>query len=142
MVSLGKNDKYKASFLNRSSFRSEDNVEVDINCYSQSNFSKTKPKDKYSLNYRIIKTLLLVVTWISFGLNFELIGSTMEDLKIYLDVNYSRYSFGLVLRNVGYLTVTLIMGFILDNIANFSDVLMAISSLIIGISKFEFKFEF
>lgn len=132
---FGSKDK-KASFLNGISLQSEDNVEVDGNCYSQSNFGKSKPKEKYSFNYRIIKTVLLVLTWISFGLNFELIGSTMEDLKIYLEVNYSRYSFGLVLRNTGYLTITLLLGFLLDKLSNFSDILMAVSSIIIAISKF------
>ena len=123
-------------FTSRQSSKSEDNVEVDLKRFGMesSSTAKQNSNEKYSFNYRVIKTLLLILTWITFGLNFELIGSTMEDLKLYLDVNYSTYSFGLVLRNVGYLTVTLMLGFLLDRFTAYSDVLMAFSSIVIGIS--------
>lgn len=139
MNSKNKNKKH-VSFKRGESFRSEDNVEVDLGHYAHSddtiecNHSITKSKEKYSFNYKIVKTGLLILTWISFGLNFEMIGSTMEDLKIFLDVNYSTYSFGLVLRNSGYLAFTLMLGFCLDRLTNYSDILMAVSSLLIGIT--------
>jgi hypothetical protein len=132
------------SFKRGESLRSEDNVEVDLEHFKttedatlECNYSKaTKQKEKYSFNYRIVKTALLIFTWISFGLNFEMIGSTMEDLKIFLDVNYSKYSFGLVLRNSGYLAFTLSLGLCMDRITNYSDILIAVASLFIGITSF------
>ena len=144
---MAKTSKKKAvSFKRGESLRSEDNVEVDLEHYTtndndhdatlECNHSVTKPKQKYSFNFRIVKTALLILTWISFGLNFEMIGSTMEDLKIFLDVNYSKYSFGLVLRNSGYLAFTLLLGFCMDRLTNYSDILMAVSSVLIGITSF------
>jgi len=122
---------------------SDDNIELDLHRYSSldrltaNNKSKSSnSKFAFIINYRLIKTFLLILTWISFGLNFELIGSTMEDLKIYLDVNYSKYSFGLVLRNTGYLTLTFLLGFILDKLTSYADILMALSSLILGFTSY------
>jgi hypothetical protein len=121
---------------------SDDNIELDLHRYSsldhltRNNKSKSSNSKLAFINYRLIKTFLLILTWISFGLNFELIGSTMEDLKIYLDVNYSKYSFGLVLRNTGYLTLTFLLGFILDKLTSYADILMALSSLILGFTSY------
>ena len=91
--------------------------------------------DKYSTRYRIFKTLLLILAWISYGLNYEIISPTLEDLKVYLDVNYSSLSFGLVLRNIGYLGLTLFFGLILDKVSSYAELLMGISSVIIAICK-------
>ena len=91
---------------------------------------------KYTLTYRWLKSSLLVLAWISFGLNFELIGITLEDLKIYLNVNYTSVSLGPVLRNIGYLSLTIFLGLILDRIAKYSDLLMAGASAAIALSMF------
>ena len=96
----------------------------------------TYSRAKYTSEYRFIKSILLVLTWISFGFNYELIGITFEDLKVYLNVNYASISIGPVLRNIGYLTLTLFLGLILERIERYSDVLMAFASGIIALSKY------
>ena len=105
------------------------NVFTDL-MQSNATYSKTK----YSMKYRLTKTFLMILTWICFGLNFEMIGITLEDLRVYLDVNYAQISFGLVLRNVGYLSLTLLFGLVFEKIAKYSDSYMAISSALIGLS--------
>ena len=93
---------------------------------------------KYSGRYRWLKSILLVLTWISFGLNFELIGITLEDLKIYLSVNYTQISAGPVLRNIGYCSLTILLGAFLDGIKKYSDLLMVLASILIAISKYRY----
>ena len=89
----------------------------------------------YTKNYRIIKTAILVVAWVSFGLNYEMIGPTLEDLKVNLEINYSKISFGLVLRNFGYLSLSLVFGVFFDKLCHLSELFMAISSVMIGFCK-------
>lgn len=108
--------------------------DIEIRDFTASNREKGA-SIKYDHQYRWIKSLLLVVTWISFGLNFELIGITLEDLKIYLGVNYTSISFGLVLRNIGYCSLTIFLGVFLDRIKRHTDFLMALSSILIALSK-------
>lgn len=91
--------------------------------------------EKYTFNYRVLKTVILIMAWISFGLNFEIIGSTLEDLKIYLDVDYKSVSFSLVNRSIGYLLVISFCGIIFDRYSNYSDLIMAICCLFIAIRK-------
>ncbi len=90
---------------------------------------------RYTHLYRWTKSALLLLTWISFGLNFELIGITLEDLKIFLSVDYKRISLGPVLRNIGYLSLTLPLGLVLDRISSYLDLLMAAASGVIALSK-------
>ena len=93
--------------------------------------SRRISNDQYTMYYRILKTVLLIFTMISFGFNFELIGPTLEDLKIFLNVNYSSISFALVLRNIGYLSVTILLGLTINRILKYSELCMAISSAIV-----------
>lgn len=95
----------------------------------------TYSRPKYTQEYRLVKSILLILTWIGFGLNYELIGITFEDLKIYLDVNYASISIGPVLRNIGYVVVTLLLGLVLERIERYSDVIMALASIIIASSR-------
>ncbi|CAF1128487.1 unnamed protein product [Brachionus calyciflorus] len=124
------------------SIESDDNIQVDQNYdtlfTSQNSLSNRNRNDldAYTLNYRIIKTTLLIFAWISFGLNLEIIGPTFEDLKIYLQVNYSSISFALVLRNIGYLILTILFGLVLDKYSKYSETLMSIASAVIAISNF------
>jgi hypothetical protein len=89
----------------------------------------------YTMRYRILKTLLLVAAWISFGMNFEVIGSTLEDLKLYLNVDYRSVSFNLVVRNIGYLTVISFAGYLFDRFNHYSDLFMCLSSVCFAIRK-------
>ena len=123
----------------------EDNVEVDptdLRDHLLGNDADTfstadhdNRESRHSTNYKLVKTILLIFTWISFGLNFEMIGPTLEDLRILLNVNYTSISFALVLRNFGYLMLTLLFGLVLDKISKFSEVLMAIASALVALSK-------
>ena len=51
---------------------------------------------KYSTRYRVLKTCLLIFAFISYGVNFEIVGPTLEDLRVQMNVNYTRISFGLL----------------------------------------------
>jgi fucose permease len=84
---------------------------------------------------------MLIAAWISFGLNYEMIGPTFEDLKVYLEINYTQISFGLVLRNLGYMGLSLALGVVFDKVSHFSDLLMALSSVVIGLSKNSYKIQ-
>ena len=95
----------------------------------------SKKLDKYTLVYRIIKTCLLVFAWVSFGINNEIVGSTFEDLRILLNLNYEFISFGLVLRGFGYLIMILFSGFLYDKLSAYADLIMAISSFVFAMRK-------
>lgn len=92
--------------------------------------------EKYSNRYRLVKTLLLIFTFISFGLNFEMIGPTFEDLRVLYDLDYSRISFVLVLRNIGYFILTFVFGLVLHKLGNHHhDLLIAAASAITALCK-------
>lgn len=91
---------------------------------------------KITMRFRILKTLLLVGAWISFGMNFEVIGSTLEDLKLFLNVDYHRVSFNLVLRNTGYLVMVFFSGILFDHFPKYSDLFMCLSSVIFAVRKY------
>lgn len=91
----------------------------------------SKSSSRYSMKYRIIRSIFLIYSWISLGFNMELIGPCLEDLRILLGVNYQSISFALIVRNIGYLSLTLISGYIHDKLGNYTDLLMAISNLFI-----------
>lgn len=91
---------------------------------------------KVKMRFRILKTLLLVAAWISFGMNFEVIGSTLEDLKLFLQVDYQSVSFNLVLRNIGYLVMVSFSGYIFDCFPRYYDLFMCLSSVLFAIRKF------
>jgi fucose permease len=91
--------------------------------------------DQYTARYRILKSILMILAWISFGINMELTGSAFEDLKILLNVNYQNIAFTLVVRSIGYILMTLTIGLFMDKILNYSDLLMAGAKLLIIIRK-------
>ena len=93
---------------------------------------------KITMRFRILKTLLLVGAWISFGMNFEVIGSTLEDLKLFLNVDYHKVSFNLVLRNTGYLVMVFFSGILFDRFPKYSDLFMCLSSVIFAVRKYLF----
>jgi hypothetical protein len=95
----------------------------------------------YSKKYRVVKTLLLLFAFIVYGLNFEMVGPTLEDLRIQMNVNYTEISFGLVLRNLSFLVFSLMFGIvILNRITQYSDMLMALAFLMIMLCMFKFFF--
>ena len=118
-----------------SSILSDDNVDVDPQTSDDLLNNSSNLSMKYTLNYRFVKTALLIFAWVSYSVNFEMIGPTFEDLRHYLECDYTSISFGLVLRNLGFLVFTFIFGLVFDRVAKFSELLLAISSFIIAISK-------
>jgi MFS family permease len=92
-----------------------------------------KNLDRYTFKYRILKTMLLILAWICFGLNNEIIGPTFEDLRILLDLNYQLISTLLVIRFVGYLIGIFVSGLIFERFKNYSELLMAIFCLSFGL---------
>jgi len=108
----------------------EENDEREMTNSSDNN------NNMYTKKYRVVKTLLLILAFISYGLNFEMIGPTLEDLRIFTSVNYTEISFGLVLRNLSFLIFSLLFGIvILNRITQYSDFFMAVASIIIALSK-------
>ena len=92
---------------------------------------------KYSTTYRILKTLMLFLAWISFGINSEIIGSTLEDLKILLNLNYETVSFGLTIRNIGFLVTICFSGILYDKLSKYAELIMAISGFFLILRKFK-----
>lgn len=65
---------------------------------NQSNVNSTNP---YTSKYRVLKTLLMLSAWVSFGYNQELARITLEDLKILLNTDYEGISFVILMRFAG-----------------------------------------
>jgi hypothetical protein len=94
-----------------------------------------KQTDKYTYLYRIVKTCLLVLAWVSFGINNEIVGSTLEDLRILLNSNYENISLALELRGLGYLIFVLFSGVFYDKFSDYADLIMAIASFFFAFRK-------
>ena len=110
----------------------KEDLEVDVEGSDNNNNANI-----YTKQYRLVKTLLLVMAFIVYGLNFEMVGPTLEDLRIQMNVNYTEISFGLVLRNLSFLIFSLLFGvLILNRITQYSDMFMALASLMIMLCKF------
>ena len=91
--------------------------------------------EKYSFKYRMIKTSLLILAWISFGLQNELIGPTYEDLKILLSINNEQISFALTLKAFASLITVPIGGILLDKFTKYADFFMAVCCLFMSLRK-------
>ncbi len=91
--------------------------------------------NSYTKWYRIMKTIFMVVAWISFGMNLEIVSPALEDLRILLQTNYQDIVLGLLLRNIGYMVVTTFIGLVYDKLNNYSDCLMAFATFIMITSK-------
>lgn len=91
--------------------------------------------EKYTLRYRVIKTILFHFSCLSLGLTMELYGVTIEDLKILLNVNYQQVSTLLIGRIVGYLVSLSLIGIIIDSYLKYSDILIAIANIGLSIRK-------
>jgi hypothetical protein len=123
--------------------KSEDNVFYDtpINGKTKRKLSAVHAQvhGGYTQKYRIIKTVLMIMAWISYGLNFELTGTTLEDLRVLLSINYQSVAFLIVIRNIGYIIVSVGAGLVLDKLIKYADLLMAFASILIIIRKLRLK---
>ena len=116
--------------------------QLDIQNFQSKTSRKNKPDlesqcniSRYSMRYRILKTVLLIFAWISFGLNNEIISSTYEDLRISLSLNYDGISTAIVLRGIGLFIMMFFSGYLYDKLSNYSDLLMAISGFFLVLRK-------
>lgn len=96
-------------------------------------------KSEYSKKYRILKTLLVICSWISLSFNVEMIGPALEDLKILLNTNYQQIAFSVIVKNIGYLSMIMISGYLLEKFSKYTETLMGIAKLFIVIRKPEFS---
>ena len=114
-------------------------LQLDIQNF-QSKVDLNKEKDQenisqYTYRYRILKTVLLIFAWITFGANNEIIGSTYEDLRISLGLDYKGISTALVIKSVGSFIMLLFSGVLYDKLSNYADLLMAISGFFLLLRK-------
>ena len=102
----------------------------------QKRYDSECSKEKYSPQFRYIKTIFMILTWIGFGIIGEIIGPTIEDLRIYLNSDYNNLSFLISLKNVSHLVVIIFGGILFDKLSNYPDLIMCISTLLLIIRKF------
>ena len=114
-------------------------VQLDIeNFQSKVELNKKQSMEvvsKYTTKYRVVKTCLLISAWIAFGLNNELTGSTYEDLRILLELDYNGISTAQVVKSIGMLTTMFFTGVLYDNMKAYTDLLMAISFFTFNLGK-------
>ncbi|RNA17641.1 sodium-dependent glucose transporter 1A-like [Brachionus plicatilis] len=92
--------------------------------------------DLYSYRYRITKTFLLFLAWVSIGLNQEMIGTTLEDLRVFLQLDYNTIIFVINNRHVGFILTTCFCGLIVDKFYHYLETIMTICCLLIGLCSF------
>ncbi len=85
--------------------------------------------ERYTFNYRLVKSLLMITAWIAYGLTMEIVGPTFEDLKITLNLSYKQLTFALVLRASGYIVFAFVSGLVLDRVTKYADIVMALASV-------------
>ena len=103
---------------------------------SNENLSLKKEKaNPYSRKYRILKTVLLVLAWVSYGIIQEMPRTTLEDLRILLNTNYSDTSLFMIAKNIGYLLSTILVGILLDKFLTRADTIIAFGKLFMVSSK-------
>ena len=91
---------------------------------------------KYSFRYRVLKTVLFHFSCLSLGVTSEIFGTTNEDLRILLNVNYKKVSTLIIARIIGYMTSLFVTGIIIDPFLKYSDLLIAIALFGISFRKF------
>lgn len=107
----------------------------------QKSISNRRKDEKYTMKYRFVKTVVLILAWVSLGINLEMIGPTLEDLKIYLNIDYTTISLALILRNCSYMGMTILFGLFINKLNNYYEIVMACSSAIMALGNSEiFKF--
>ena len=121
-------------------------LSLEINRYQEKSDTDTKKavkKDdisKYSSQYRVQKTVFLIIARISMGVIVDMISSTYEDLRILLDLNYDGISKVLVIRGLGMLIMMFFSGVIFDKFSRHAELIMAIGGLFVSLRKYNFYF--
>ena len=100
----------------------EDNFEIKGNAFLINTKTITK--------YRIVKTILLSLIWVSMGFNIEIFSPALEDLKILFNMNYETYAIILIMRTIGNIIATLITGLTLNRFLEHSTMVIIVAKLI------------
>ena len=114
-------------------------VESNENASSTSTATATATgaKSRYSSGYRVAKTLLLILGWVTYGMNNEIVGPTFEDLRLLLGLNYGQISLTLVVRALGKLLFIPLGGLILDKwTQNNANLVMVVSGMLVAAPNF------
>ncbi len=93
-------------------------------------------KEKYSSKFRFIKTCLMIVTWIAFGVVCEVFSPALEDIKTHLQIDYNRLSFLTSLKQSSYLIVILLGGVLFDKFSFYADLIMGCASILLVVRMF------
>ena len=115
--------------LNSIKNKSADNKSVQE--MNESKLHKTN-LNPYSSKYRILKTILMVFAWISFGINQELARITLEDLKILLEVNYEGISFVILMRFAGAMVSAVFSGYLMNTFSLHMETILAVGKLLMA----------
>ena len=122
--------------LNSIKNKSADNKSVQE--MNESKLHKTN-LNPYSSKYRILKTILMVFAWISFGINQELARITLEDLKILLEVNYEGISFVILMRFAGAMVSAVFSGYLMNTFSLHMETILAVGKLLMATGNFFFS---
>ena len=90
-------------------------------------------KSKYTLRYRVLKTILFHCAFLSLGLISEIYGVTYEDLRILLDANYQLVGRLFIGKIVGYIVSLSIVGCFIDSYLKYCDLFIALANLALAI---------
>ncbi|CAC5400974.1 NAGLT1 [Mytilus coruscus] len=80
----------------------------------------------YTTSEKIIKTVVLVLTWVMIGLFTEITGPTQKDLIIKTDSDYELVSRAISGRSVGYFIGAVIGGPLVDKLGKYCDLMIAV----------------
>lgn len=91
----------------------------------------------YTRKYRILKTILLHLAYLQLGMNNEIFGVVLEDLRILLKINYQAASSLIIAKIVGYIVFVAFVGFIIDRFIKYSDLIIAGSTILISTGMYQ-----
>jgi hypothetical protein len=111
----------------------------EVNEIFLTNNESKKKDENYSFKYRVIKTFFLCVAYVSVGLNIEIFGVTVEDLRILLKLDYKQVSNFITTRTLSYIASVTLIGFTIDKFLKYSDLLIALGCMCLAIRRLNRK---
>ncbi|XP_061189696.1 sodium-dependent glucose transporter 1B-like [Saccostrea echinata] len=81
---------------------------------------------------KVVKTAFLVFIWICIGLNLEITGPTLKDLKLRAHLDYEEVSRAVSGRSIGFFIGAAMGGFIVDKLDPLCDLVLAICLDLMG----------
>jgi hypothetical protein len=113
------------SFPSLNNLNSCDSYKVE----TENNFVKSKR----IVIYRYLKTVILILGWISLGFTNEIIGPTLEDLRILMKLNYQQIATCTALKTFGFLIGIWLSSIFLRRLSNYANFVIALSSFFMGL---------